>query len=156
MTFACDVRCRADRLVLGLLLPAAARRGAEIDEVETRWRRTQLMFGAYFVFSALAMIRSWKALAPFSLVANAAIFAGIVIALSYVLPELRVVVGRLLRSDPAMWDVEKLHVYPDGAVLHGVPMLFGAVIYSFELVCAVLPIENTMRAPREVTGVINR
>lgn len=29
------------------------------------------------------------------------------------------------------------------------------MVYSFELVCAVLPIENTMKQPEKVTAVIN-
>ena len=86
--------------------------------------------GAFFVFAPLSLIHSWKRLAPLSLIANVCMFAGIVVAMSYVFAAL-------------FWgtDTEPLNWVPERAVVEGAPLLYGALVYSFELVCAVLPIE---------------
>ena len=126
-----------------------------IDSVVTRLRRTQLMLAFFFIFAPLSLIRSWKTLAPLSLVANVCIFSGIGIALTYILPAFALVVEWLLGGESARLVPLEESLVPSGAVQHGLPLLFGAVIYSFELVCAVLPIENTMRRPEKVRAVIN-
>jgi hypothetical protein len=43
---------------------------------------------------------------------------------------------------------------PDGAFSEGLPLLFGAALYSFEMICAVLPVENAMAEPARITTVL--
>lgn len=97
------------------------------DSAVTRLRRTQLMFVAFFVFAPLSLIRSWKTLAPFSLVANVCIFSGIGIALSYILPAALLVVEWLLGGDSERLIPLEESLLPANAVGSGLPLLFGAV-----------------------------
>ena len=93
---------------------------------EAHWGLVQLMLAAFLVLAPLALIRHWKKLAPLSLVANGCILSGIAVAIGFVLP-------LLVADGPA----PHLAAVPAGAWLHGLPLLYGNVIYSFELVCNV-------------------
>ena len=126
-----------------------------IDPSVTRLRRSQLMICAYFVFAPLAMIRSWKTLAPLSFIANCCIFSGIGIALVYIVPPALTTAWLAATGDELELALLQERALPPNAATSGAPLLFGAVIYSFEMICNVLPIENSMREPEKMRTVIN-
>jgi proton-coupled amino acid transporter len=126
-----------------------------IDPSATRLRRSQLMIAAYFVFAPLGLIRSWKTLAPLSFIANGCIFSGIGIALTYIIPSAVNIIWLALNGDDLQLSLLSESVLPPDAATTGAPLLFGAVIYSFEMICNVLPIENSMAKPERMSTVIN-
>ena len=114
-----------------------------LEASETRWTLVRLMIAAYFVLAPLALIRHWKRLAPLSLVANVCVLSGIAVVLVFT-------VNSLLRDGVAT----QLQTTPKGAITHGLPLLYGTVIYSFEMVCNVLPIENSMLDRSKATRML--
>ena len=57
-----------------------------------------------------------------------------------------------------LWpDVDATNKQHEGEIhraLGGLPILFGQVVYSFECVCNVLPIENSLRRPMDMYAVV--
>ena len=86
----------------------------------------------------LAQIRHQKSLAPIAPIANALMFAGILIAMSRVAADLMATgVHAVPVANPA-----------------AVPLLFGQVIYSYECMCSVLPVENALADGRDMPAVL--
>ncbi len=113
------------------------------EATETRWTLVRLMIAGYFVLAPLALIRHWKKLAPLSVVANVCILSGIAVVLVFTADS--------LAKRGAAKDLESI---PEGAYSHGLSLLYGTVIYSFELVCNVLPIENTLQDRTRMSEVL--
>lgn len=114
-----------------------------LEASETRWTLVRLMIAGYFVLAPLALIRHWKKLAPLSFVANICILSGIAVVLVFTLDS--------LAKRGAATNLQKI---PEGAYSHGLPLLYGTVIYSFELVCNVLPIENNLQDRSRMSEVL--
>lgn len=114
-----------------------------LEAIETRWTLVRLMIAGYFVLAPLALIRHWKKLAPLSFVANICILSGIAVVLVFTADSLA-----------KRGTAKRLEKIPEGAYSHGLPLLYGTVIYSFELVCNVLPIENTLQDRTRMSEVL--
>lgn len=117
--------------------------GLGLDLARIHVKRIHLMMIEFLVLCPLSFIRHWGKLAPLAMVANVCILSGIVIALWSIIHRLALQ-GLASKS-------QRTH---QGATLSNVPLLFGAVVYSFELIANVLPIENTMAEARKVKRVI--
>ena len=113
-----------------------------VVQSSARLRTILIMVLAYFVLAPLGQIRHWKRLAPLAVLANVCIVLGIALALA--LPIYKLASDGLFRPLPLGPTVG----------WRGVPLLFGSTVYSFELVCCVLPIENSMRRPQDVGTVL--
>lgn len=81
------------------------------------------------------MIRNLKHLAPFSVVANLLMAAGVIITIYYVLSDLPSVEQR-----------------PSIAEWHKLPMFFGTVIFALEGIGVVMSLENNMKTPTHFLG----
>lgn len=81
------------------------------------------------------MIRNLKHLAPFSVVANLLMAAGVIISIYY-----------------TMIDVPSVKERPIIADLHKLPMFFGTVIFALEGIGVVMSLENNMKTPRHFLG----
>lgn len=81
------------------------------------------------------LIRNLKHLAPFSVIANILMGAGVTITIYYVFIDLPSVTER-----PAM------------AELHKLPMFFGTVIFALEGIGVVMSLENNMKTPSHFLG----
>ncbi|KAI1721320.1 transmembrane amino acid transporter protein [Ditylenchus destructor] len=96
----------------------------------------------YFVPTmALCTIRQLKVLAPLALIANVVYVAAVGIIIAYLVTNLNPV-----NSVPAVGDYRDL------------PLFFGTVIFAFEGIAVVLPIENQMNEPQHFissNGVLN-
>lgn len=88
----------------------------------------------------LAQFRDWKRLARLSAVANVLMLGGICIVFSFVLR--RLIVRGVSAHVPA-------------SSLSGLPVLTGQVLYAFEGIANVLPIESSLRDPRGMTSALN-
>ena len=90
--------------------------------------------------SLLTLVRDWKRLATLSAVANVLMLCGIAVILSFTIR--RLLVHGVHRNLPAFQ-------------LRGIPVLTGQVLYAFEGIANVLPIENALiersHMPRVVT-----
>ncbi|KAI1729254.1 transmembrane amino acid transporter protein domain-containing protein [Ditylenchus destructor] len=90
---------------------------------------------------ALCTIRQLKVLAPLALIANVVYVAAVGIIITYLVTNLNPV-----SSVPAVGDYRDL------------PLFFGTVIFAFEGIAVVLPIENQMNEPQHFissNGVLN-
>lgn len=92
----------------------------------------------FLPISILCTIRKIEYLAPFSAIANAAIGVSLFIMFSYLLVEL---------PSPT--------VYPYFAGYANLPAYFGTVVFAFEGIGVVLPLENSMRNPDAFPAILN-
>jgi len=86
----------------------------------------------------LCLIRKMEYLAPFSAVANAATVVSLVIMFSY-----------LLDSTPSP------ETYPAFAGFKNLPAYFGIIVFAFEGIGVVLPLENSLKNPANFPFVLN-
>ena len=101
-----------------------------------------LVLVALPALALLAQIRRWKTLAPFSLVANVLIIAGVGIVFGIVLEQLfRAGAHSPLPLVESAWP--------------GLPVLFGQVLYAYECVCQVLPLESELVDSSRMYSVLN-
>ncbi|KAK4325594.1 hypothetical protein Pmani_003836 [Petrolisthes manimaculis] len=84
---------------------------------------------------AIAMIRSLKVLAPFSLISNVFLGLGLAITFHY-----------LLTDVPSSYD------RPEFKSWNQLPLFLGTSIYAFEGIGVVLPLERKMTAPEDLRG----
>lgn len=90
---------------------------------------------------AMVFLPSLKYLAPFSIVANICEAAALGLLFYYLFQDLPPTLSR--RQMPTMTDL---------------PLWFGTVIYAYEGIALILPLENVMKRPRDMpgwTGVLN-
>ncbi|XP_044734179.1 proton-coupled amino acid transporter-like protein pathetic isoform X2 [Chrysoperla carnea] len=81
------------------------------------------------------LIRNLKYLAPFSMVANILMGAGISITFYYILTDIPPIDSVAPIAEPQHW-----------------PMFFGTVIFALEGIGVVLPLENNMKTPNHFIG----
>lgn len=81
------------------------------------------------------LIRNLKYLAPFSMIANILMGAGISITFYYILTDIPPIDSVAPIAEPQHW-----------------PMFFGTVIFALEGIGVVLPLENNMKTPNHFIG----
>ncbi|XP_064636410.1 proton-coupled amino acid transporter 1-like isoform X2 [Lineus longissimus] len=88
-----------------------------------------------------SFIKNLKSLAPFAIFANLLTMTGIVIILVY-----------------CVQDLPPVTTYPLMADFGRIPLFFGSVVFAFEGISLVIPIEMKMKTPQDfmgMTGVLN-
>lgn len=88
------------------------------------------------VIIPIAMIRHLKYLSYFSTVANVLTLVGLVIIFQYIVQ-----------------DAPSVKEYDAVASFSTIPLFFGTVVYAFEGIGVVLPIENKMKHPEDFAGL---
>ncbi|XP_023315117.1 proton-coupled amino acid transporter-like protein pathetic isoform X2 [Trichogramma pretiosum] len=83
----------------------------------------------------LSLVRNLKYLAPFSMVANGFIAAGLGITFYYIFSDL-----------PSIENVNKISSWKD------MPLFFGIAIFALEGIGVVMPLENNMKTPSHFLG----
>ncbi|XP_055684355.1 proton-coupled amino acid transporter-like protein CG1139 [Lutzomyia longipalpis] len=94
------------------------------------------MFIIGFPLTLINLIRDLKRLAPFSMIANAFIIAGIAFILFYVFRDGLSGEDREMVSKPAGW-----------------PLYLGTVFFAFQSLGVVIPVEYKMKEPKKFSGL---
>uniref|UniRef100_A0A0K0FV04 Aa_trans domain-containing protein n=1 Tax=Strongyloides venezuelensis TaxID=75913 RepID=A0A0K0FV04_STRVS len=112
------------------------------DETSTIHLSQATWIGLLFIpIMGLCLIRHLKVLAPLALAGNFVYITAVAIVISY-----------LFRNINPSWSV------PAIGNLRDLPLFFGTVMFAFEGICVILPIENQMSEPEHFisyTGVLN-
>lgn len=111
-----------------------------VNPVFRNWENADrfLIIVLFLPISILCTIRKIENLAPFSAIANAATAVSISIMFSY-----------LLGSLPSP------EIYPKFAGFDMLPAYFGTIVFAFEGIGVVLPLENSMKKPETFPGILN-
>mmetsp|Transcript_4364 Transcript_4364/g.13357 ORF Transcript_4364/g.13357 Transcript_4364/m.13357 type:complete len:503 (+) Transcript_4364:132-1640(+) len=119
----------------------------------SRWRRHvslhALIASVFPVYGALALLRSVDSIAPYAALANALIYCAIGIVLFSAVAALhQAYFGSGSDDDDESGDDESGGGFAM-AKPGKMPLFYATVIYSFEGVCSLLPVENALARPRE-------
>lgn len=108
------------------------------EEMQHRISLHVLIASIFPVYAALALLRSVDSIAPYAALANALVYAAIGIVLFMAVATMH----RQYFKDGSLDGF-------DLAKPAKVPLFYATVIYSFEGVCSLLPVENALARPRE-------
>uniref|UniRef100_A0A0N5A1Q2 Aa_trans domain-containing protein n=1 Tax=Parastrongyloides trichosuri TaxID=131310 RepID=A0A0N5A1Q2_PARTI len=112
------------------------------DETSTIQLSQATWIGLLFIpVMGLCLIRQLKVLAPLALIGNFVYIVAVGVVISY-----------LFRNIKPSWEVPAIGHIVD------LPLFFGTVMFAFEGICVILPIENQMDEPEHFisfTGVLN-
>ncbi|KAL6047357.1 hypothetical protein QOT17_021687 [Balamuthia mandrillaris] len=107
---------------------------------------TQWALIAFPVITGVALIRSWKLLAPGSMLGSASLCAGVGIVFVYSMMSLR---QKLSEHGMKWFDQIDLYTFET------YPLFFGVAVYTYEGIGLVIPMEKAMREPRRYNSVLN-
>mmetsp|Transcript_73599 Transcript_73599/g.207237 ORF Transcript_73599/g.207237 Transcript_73599/m.207237 type:complete len:484 (+) Transcript_73599:111-1562(+) len=114
-----------------------------VDISQPGLERVHVMVYAFVLLLPMSLIRHWSKLSPLSHAANVCVLTGISISL-----------GCVICSMTAHVSPSQRIFKPSDSVFGASPLVYGATIYSFELVANILSIENAMQKPEQVQLVI--
>ncbi|KAJ1461092.1 transmembrane amino acid transporter protein-domain-containing protein [Pelagophyceae sp. CCMP2097] len=119
------------------LLPAAVRPGGAAAP-------RLFMVAVAPCYAALALLRSVEAIAPYAALANALVFCAIAVVLFAAAAR----VGRAAQAGD--FAAAERWARPGRA-----PLFYATVVYSFEGICSLLPLENALAEPADMRFVID-
>mmetsp|Transcript_6623 Transcript_6623/g.9842 ORF Transcript_6623/g.9842 Transcript_6623/m.9842 type:complete len:553 (-) Transcript_6623:1540-3198(-) len=108
--------------------------------LQTRDALYLLMVAIFPIYVALALLKSIKTIAPYAALANALIYGSIGVVIFVAFTEIHRVYQNpgdaQVQAQLSWFDIKK------------VPTFYSTVVYSFEGVCSLLPVENALANPR--------